>query len=98
MKRRKFIALLGLTTVAWPLVTGAQQGEKVYNIGVLSAGSPTPVTPVVVEAFRELGYVEGKNLKFERRYAEDRLDQLPKLAAELVSLKVDVIMTAGTLA
>jgi putative ABC transport system substrate-binding protein len=56
------------------------------------------VTPVVVAALRELGYVEGKNLTFERRYAEDRLDRLPKLAAELVSLKVDVIMTAGTLA
>ena len=98
MKRRKFIVLFGLATFAWPLVTGAQQGEKVYRIGVLSAGSPTPMTPVVVEALRELGYVEGKNLTFERRYAEDRLDRLPKLAAELVSLNVDVIMTAGTLA
>ena len=98
MKRRKFIALLATAAAARPLGAKAQQGEKVYKIGMLSAGSPTPVTPVVVEALRELGYVEGKNLTFERRYAEDKLDRLPKLAAELVSLKVDVIMTAGTLA
>ena len=52
----------------------------------------------MLDALRELGYVEGKNLTFERRYAEDRLDRLPELAAELVSLKVDVIMAAGTLA
>ena len=52
----------------------------------------------MLDALRELGYVEGKNLTFERRFAEDRLDRLPKLAAELVSLKVDVIMAAGTLA
>jgi putative ABC transport system substrate-binding protein len=98
MKRRNFIALLGAAAAARPLGARAQQGEKVYKIGVLSAGSPTPTTPVMVEALRELGYAEGKNLTFERRYAEDRLDRLPKLAAELVSLKVDVIMTAGTLA
>jgi putative ABC transport system substrate-binding protein len=77
----------------------AQQGEKTYKIGILSAGSPeTGGRSIVNESFRELGYVEGKNLTFERRYAEDRLDRLPGLAAELVSLKVDVIMAAGTLA
>jgi putative tryptophan/tyrosine transport system substrate-binding protein len=81
-----------------PLGAGAQQEQKVYKVGVLSAGSPTPVTPVVADAFRDFGYVEGKNLTFERRYAEDKLDRLPKLAAELVSLRVDVILTAGTLA
>jgi putative ABC transport system substrate-binding protein len=98
MKRRKFIALLGVATAAWPLGTGAQPDEKVYKIGVLSAGSSEPGgKSIVVEALRELGYVEGKDLTFERRFAEDRLDRLPKLAAELVSLKVDVIMAAGTL-
>jgi putative ABC transport system substrate-binding protein len=99
MKRRIFIALLAVATAAWPLGTGAQQGEKTYKIGILSAGSPeTGGRSIVNESFRELGYVEGKNLTFERRYAEDRLDRLPGLAAELVSLKVDVIMAAGTLA
>jgi putative tryptophan/tyrosine transport system substrate-binding protein len=96
MKRRKFIALLGVTAIVRPLCATAQQGEKVYKIGVLSAGSG--VGSIVTEALRELGYVEGKNLTIERRYAEDRLDRLPGLAAELVSLKVDVIMAAGTLA
>ena len=99
MKRRKFIALFGATAAAWPLGAGAQQGGKVYKIGVLTAGSLVPGSEsTLVDAFRELGYVEGKNLTFERRYAEDRLDRLPGLAAELVSRKVDVIMTAGTLA
>jgi putative ABC transport system substrate-binding protein len=99
MKRRIFIALLAVATAAWPLGTGAQQGEKTYKIGILSAGSPeTGGRSIVNESFRELGYVEGKNLTFERRYAEDRLDRLPGLAAELVSLKVDVIITWGTLA
>ena len=99
MKRRKFIGLLGVATAVWPLGTWAQQGEKVYKIGFLSAGSPEPeLASIVVDAYRELGYVVGKNLKFESRYAEDRLDRLPKFAAELVSLKVDVITAAGTLA
>jgi putative ABC transport system substrate-binding protein len=96
MRRREFITLFGVATAAWPLGARAQQAEKVYKIGSLTAGSPGP--SIVGEAFRELGYVEGKNLKLERRYAEDRLDRLPGLAAELVSLKLDVIMTAGTLA
>ncbi len=99
MKRREFIALFGVAGAVWPLPARAQQGEKVYKIGVLSAGSSEPGgKSIVIAALRELGYVEGKNLTFERRFAEDRLDRLPKLAAELVSLKVDVIMAAGTLA
>jgi putative ABC transport system substrate-binding protein len=99
MRRRKFIAVFAVTTAAWPLGTRAQQGGKVYKIGVLSAGSSeTGGRSIVPDALRELGYAEGKNLTFERRYAEDRLDRLPRLAAELVSLKVDVIMAAGTLA
>jgi putative ABC transport system substrate-binding protein len=96
MRRRKFIALFGVVIAAWPLGARAQQAEKVYKIGSLTAGSPGP--SIVGEAFRERGYVGGKNVTFESRYAEDRLDRLPKLAAELVSLKVDVIITWGTLA
>jgi putative ABC transport system substrate-binding protein len=96
MRRREFITLFGVATAAWPLSVRAQQAEKVYKIGSLTAGSPGP--SIVGEAFRELGYVGSKNVTFESRYAEDRLDRLPKLAAELVSLKVDVIITWGTLA
>jgi putative ABC transport system substrate-binding protein len=99
MRRRKFITLFGVASAVWPLGARAQQGEKIYKIGVLSAGSPQPgPTSIRREALRELGYVEGKNVTFEHRYAEDRLERLPEFAAELVSLKVDVIMTVGTLA
>ena len=65
----------------------------------LSIWSPLPLTRPAYEAFRqglrELGYVEGKNIVIEYRYAEEKLDRLPALAAELVRLKVDVIVTAG---
>lgn len=96
MRRREFITLFGVASAVWPLGVRAQQAEKVYKIGSLTAGSQGP--SIVGEAFRELGYIVGKNLTFESRYAEDRLDRLPKLAAELVSLKVDVIIAWGTLA
>jgi putative tryptophan/tyrosine transport system substrate-binding protein len=99
MNRRDTVfALLALG--AAPLAVKAQQAGKVYKIGVLSAGGvPLPErTAVFVQALRELGWVEGKNIVFESRYAEDRLDRLPELAAELVSLNVDVITTLGTLA
>jgi putative ABC transport system substrate-binding protein len=76
----------------------AQQPKKVPRIGFLSAASPSAIA-VRIEAFRqglrELGYVEGKNIVIEYRYAEGKLDRLPDLAAELVRLKVDVIVTAG---
>jgi putative ABC transport system substrate-binding protein len=99
MRRREFITLFGVATAAWPLGAGAQQAEKVYKIGFLNAGSPEPgPRSILREAFRELGYVGGKNATFEFKIAEDSLGRLPELAAELVSLKVDVIMAAGTLA
>ena len=76
----------------------AQQPTKVPRIGYLAGASPSAVA-ARIEAFRqglrELGYVEGKNIVIEWRYAEGKLDRLPALAAELVRLKVDVIVTAG---
>jgi len=76
----------------------AQQPTKIPRIGFLVANFPT-TNPARNEAFRqglrELGYVEGKNIVIEWRYAEGKLDRLPALAAELVRLKVDVIVTAG---
>jgi putative tryptophan/tyrosine transport system substrate-binding protein len=79
----------------------AQQAKKVPRIGYLSATSPSSQSTMSsrTEAFRqglrELGYVEGKNIVIEWRYAEGKLDRLPALAAELVRLKVDVIVTAS---
>ena len=76
----------------------AQQPTKNPRIGYLSGSSPS-TSPARREAFwqglRELGYVEGKNIVIEQRYAEGKFDRLPALAAELVRLKVDIIVTAG---
>jgi putative tryptophan/tyrosine transport system substrate-binding protein len=99
MRRREFIAFVGSTAVAWPLTARAQQRGKKYIIGRFNAGSATePLNDVLTEALRELGWVEGENIVFERRYAENQLERLPELAADLVRLKVDVIMATGTLA
>ena len=98
MKRRTFITLLGGAAAAWPLMARAQQGGKKI-VGRFGAGSATdPGNAVITEALRELGWVEGENVVFERRYAENRLERLPEMAADLVRLKVDVIVAGGTLA
>src|SRR6266516_2130341 len=99
MKRREFIALLG-GAAAWPVAAHAQQAGKVYRIGFITAGivPPPPTESAFHDGLRALGWIEGKNVIYEDRYAENRLDRLPELAAELVRLNVDVIVTAGTLA
>ena len=92
--RRAFCSML----LALPFPARAQQPAKVPRIGYLSAASLSLVS-VRTEAFRqglrELGYVEGKNIVIEWRSAEEKLDRLPALAAELVRLSVDVIVTGG---
>ena len=99
MRRREFITLLG-GLVAWPVTTRAEQVGKVYTIGIFSAGAPINGATVTVlpDALRALGWIEGKNVAFERRFAENWLERLPELAAELVHLNVDVIVAIGTLA
>jgi putative ABC transport system substrate-binding protein len=84
--------VLSLTLVS--LAAGAQPGGQIYRIGLLSEGAHPLFRPLAV-ALREFGWIEGKTLKFERRSA-DKGDQLPSLAAELVRLKVDLILTNGT--
>jgi putative ABC transport system substrate-binding protein len=95
MERRAFLAGTGAVLLAAPLAA-AQRAEKVVHIGVLST---YPMTPsrfgTFVTAMRELGYVEGRNLILDFRSADGKPDQLPALAASLVTLKVDVIMTGG---
>jgi putative tryptophan/tyrosine transport system substrate-binding protein len=99
--RRELIAALGGAAV-WPLSARAQVDGRKYTIGIFSAGNEFAVAPALSAAFfkalRELGWVEGKNVAFEHRYAENRLERLPELAADLVRRKVDVIAAAGTLA
>ncbi len=98
MKRREFIAVLSGAAVAWPLGGSAQQAAKVPRIGYLTGNLAS--NPHTREAFlqglRDLGYVEGRNVLIEYRDVEGKYERLPALAAELVALKVDVILAAGT--
>src|SRR3977135_1246403 len=96
------IVTLTLSILAAPLVTDAQPARKVYRIGQLSSSFP-PTDPNLRagdlrQGLRDLGYVEGQNLIMEYRYAEGREERLPDLAAELVRLKVDVIVAGGAAA
>jgi putative ABC transport system substrate-binding protein len=99
MQRREFITLLGGTAASWPLTAQAQQTAKVARIGFLGSTFASNWASRV-EAFRsglrDLGYVEGENIAIEFRWAEERYDQLADLAAELVRLRVDVLVTIGT--
>jgi putative tryptophan/tyrosine transport system substrate-binding protein len=99
MRRREFIALLGGVAAAWPLAARAQQPSKVYRIGVLEQTSAA-MHDAYFEAFRqglrEQGFVEGQNLLIEYRSPDDRTERYPGLAAELVRLNVDLILTRGT--
>jgi putative ABC transport system substrate-binding protein len=99
--RRKLVIALGAGTLIAPLHSFAQQQGKIWRVGFL-AQPPRPdsldshIYGGCPQGMRELGYVEGKNLVIEWRFADDRIERLPDLAAELVRLKVDVIVTAAT--
>jgi putative ABC transport system substrate-binding protein len=100
--RKKVIRLtLGAMLFALCLSAEAQQAAKVPRIGVLAAPTASVFSSrieVFRQGLRDLGYLEGKKISLEYRYAEGKLDRLPHLAAELVHLKVDVILTAGEFA
>jgi putative ABC transport system substrate-binding protein len=100
MRRREFITFLGGAAVAWPLVALAQQqSAKTPRIGFLTRYSDASVS-AQIDAFRQslrdLGWVEGKGISIEYRNAEGQVDHLRALAAELVGLNVDVIVTVDT--
>jgi putative tryptophan/tyrosine transport system substrate-binding protein len=98
MKAKLLAYALPVLILATIHLAEAQQTKKVPRIGYLGATSRS-INPARIEAFRqglrELGYVEGKNIVIEYRYAEGKLDRLPALAAELVGLKVDIIVMGG---
>jgi putative ABC transport system substrate-binding protein len=100
--RRKLLIALGAGVLAAPLGSNAQQKGKVWHIGFLSPQHRSaPLDPdsrerAFLQGMRELGYVEGKNLLIEWRFADNKDERLPGLASELVQLKVDVIVALGS--
>jgi putative tryptophan/tyrosine transport system substrate-binding protein len=99
MKRRHFIKVVGGMAVASPLVLHAQPLARLARIGFLGSASATgsaKSVEAVLTGLRDLGYVEGKNIAIEFRWAEGRYDRLSALVAELIRLNVDVIVTHGT--
>jgi putative tryptophan/tyrosine transport system substrate-binding protein len=98
-RRREFLALLGGMAATWPLAAPAQQSAKVLRIGMLetiAAELNAANLAAFRKSLRDLGYAEGRNLVIEYRSADGRAERFPEAAAELVSLKVDVIVTRGT--
>src|SRR5712692_2802192 len=95
-RRREFITLLGGAAVVWPLAARAQKSENIAQIGYLSTANPrsAPFFQAFEQRLRDLGYIEGQNIVIEYRDAEGEVDRLPGLAADLVRLDVNVIVTA----
>ena len=99
MKRRAFITLLGGAAAAWPLAARAQQQPaKPPTIGFLGAATPAAWSVFIVtfvRRLRELGWIEGRTIAIEYRWAEGRGERYAEIAAEFVRLKVDIIVTSG---
>ena len=98
IRRRQFITLLGGAAAAWPLAAHAQQAGKLPTIGFLGTATPSTQSSRVaafVQRLRELGWIEGRNIVIEYRWAENRPEHYAEIAAEFVRLKVDVIATLG---
>src|SRR5437763_2199146 len=94
------IALLAIAIISTPLAAEAQEAGKVYRIGSISPARPDPGIEMIFRAFQErlqeLGYVDGRNVIFERRWAEGRFERLSQLAEDLTAMNVDVIVAWGT--
>jgi putative tryptophan/tyrosine transport system substrate-binding protein len=93
MKRREFIKLVGAAAAVWPLAARGQQ-TKVARIGFIGSGTASMYADRMTalrSSLRELGYLEGKNMIIEFRYADGNYERLPNIAAELVGLDLEVI-------
>jgi putative ABC transport system substrate-binding protein len=98
LKRREFIAFVGSAAAAWPLAARAQQAGKLPTIGLLVPGTPSSHGPwfaSLVQRLHELGWIQGRTVAIEYRWAEGRGERYAEIAAEFVRLKVDVIVTTG---
>ena len=98
MRRRDFITGIAGSAAAWPLVARAQQRDKLPTIGFLNGTTPSTAGQWVaafVQRLRELGWIEGRTIAIEYRWAENRTERYAEIAAEFVRLKVDVIVTVG---
>src|SRR5262249_47990020 len=99
MNRREFITLLGGAAVAWPLAARAPRPGMLPTIGCWGSATPAPKGQWVgafVRRLRELGWIEGRTIAIEYRWAEGRAERAAEISAELVHRKVDVIVTSGT--
>src|ERR1051326_1173022 len=94
MQRRDFIMLLG-GAAAWPIAARAQQPGKIWRLGFI-AHRYERFYDALFEGLRELGYVEGQNIVYERRYAKGRAERFEEFAGEMVALKADVIVVVTT--
>jgi putative tryptophan/tyrosine transport system substrate-binding protein len=98
MRRREFITVLGSAAFAWPFPARAQQPGKLPTIGLLGSGTSSAQNHLVaafVQRLRELGWIEGRTVAIELRWAEGRAERAAEIAAEFARLKVDVIVTSG---
>jgi len=95
MRRRDFINGIAGSAVAWPLVARAQDRGKTLTIGILAIDALPPID-TFRQALDDLGYTEGKSVRFEYRYARGRNERFPELADDLIRLKADLILTWGT--
>jgi putative ABC transport system substrate-binding protein len=97
VRRREFISLIGGAAATWPLAARAQQFGKIPRVGVLvSLSAPHPFTEAFRSGLRDLGYIDGRNIAIEWRYADALFSRALKLAEELVHLAVDVIPACHT--
>jgi putative ABC transport system substrate-binding protein len=101
MKRRRFLAVLGAAAAAMPFAVRAQQATRLPTVGFLGAGSPSGWshrTAAFLQRLHELGWVEGKTISIEYRWAEGHSERYPEIAAEFVRLKTNVIVSTGSVA
>ena len=99
IRRREFITLLGGAAAVWPLAVWAQQAGKLPTVGLLAAGTRSSHSEWVgafVQRLGELGWIEGRTVAIEYRWAEGSYERAAEIAAELVRTKVDVMIVSGT--